>query len=205
MTAVNFRSKLFSLLAKELENFIPQFKPYTLDYQVVVYASKDLETWLRVKMDVDDNRVIYKRLEELSRSNPRELKVSVSFWANAWLKKWRERVRVLSKGFEMPRNRIERVREARRILQKMEFKDELRNIVVKKLIDQGEICMTEFIADNLIVEEVAKRIQRANKGSIIILDPISIYNAVSVKVMRLSRERGPLIYLNIKPNIFQQY
>ncbi|MEM0049212.1 MAG: hypothetical protein QXW39_01575 [Candidatus Bathyarchaeia archaeon] len=205
MSAINFRSKLFTLLVKEFETFIPQFKPYTTDYQLVVYASKDFETWLKVKMDIDDIRVIYKRLEEDLRNNPRDFRTSLNFWVDMWLKKWRERVRILSTKFEMPRDHVERIKRARKILQEMDWKNELKTMIIKKLVEYGEVCMIEFIADNLIVEEIAKRLQRANKDAIVALDPLSIYNAVSSRIMRLPKERGPLVYLNIKPNLFQNY
>lgn len=205
MSAINFRSKLFTLLVKEFETFIPQFKPYTTDYQLVVYASKDFETWLKVKMDIDDIRVIYKRLEEDLRNNPRDFRTSLNFWVDMWLKKWRERVRILSTKFEMPQDHVERIKRARKILQEMDWKNELKTMIIKKLVEYGEVCMIEFIADNLVVEEIAKRLQRANKDAIVALDPLSIYNAVSSRIMRLPKERGPLVYLNIKPNLFQNY
>lgn len=205
MSAINFRSKLFTLLVKEFETIIPQFKPYTTDYQLVVYASKDFETWLKVKMDIDDIRVIYKRLEEDLRNNPRDFRTSLNFWVDMWLKKWRERVRILSTKFEMPRDHVERIKRARKILQEMDWKNELKAMTIKKLVEYGEVCMIEFIADNLVVEEIAKRLQRANKDAIVALDPLSIYSAVSSRIMRLPKERGPLVYLNIKPNLFQNY
>ncbi|MEM2352263.1 MAG: hypothetical protein QXT26_07635 [Thermoproteota archaeon] len=205
MSAVNIRSRLFSLLAKEFESFIPQFKPYTTDYQMVAYSSKDLETWLRVKMGIDDSREIYRKVEDILRENPNNFKTSLSFWASMWLRKWKERVRILLTKFEEPRDHVERVKRARRILQEMEWRDELRSMVIKKLVEHGEICMTEFIADNLVIEEIARRLQRTDKDSVVALDPLSIYNAVSSRIIRLSRERGPLVYLNIKPGLFQHY
>jgi hypothetical protein len=64
--------------------------------------------------------------------------------------------------------------------------------------------MVEFIAENLIIEEIAKRIRKTDKNVIPIApDPLSIYNAVSARITRLPKEKGPLVYLNIKPNIFQ--
>jgi hypothetical protein len=203
MSTLSFRNKLFSLLVEELGTYIPQFKPYTLDYQMVLYASKDLEVWLRVKMNTEDNRVIYERLEENFRTKPRDLRLSINFWAGMWLKKWRERVRILSTRFEMPPDHIERIRKARRLYQNIDYKSELKSMAVKKLVDYNEICMIEPIAENLIIEEIAKYIQKENKGLMpAVLDPLSIYNAVSGRISRLPKEKGPLIYLNIKPNIF---
>ncbi|MCD6465156.1 hypothetical protein J7L27_02175 [Candidatus Bathyarchaeota archaeon] len=203
MSVINFRNRFLSLLIREFEKYIPQFKPYSLDYQMVVYASKDLETWLKVKLNTNDSRIVYKTLREYLMNNPRDLKVSINFWVGMWLKKWRERVRILSTKFEMPKKYVEKIRKARKIYKHMDYRHELKNIAVKKLVNQGEICMVEFIAENLILEEIAKRIQKSNKDSqFIVLDPLSMYNAISSRIMRLSKEKGPLVYLNIKPNMF---
>jgi len=203
MSVINFRNRFLSLLIREFEKYIPQFKPYSLDYQMVVYASKDLETWLKVKLNTNDSRIVYKTLREYLMNNPRDLKVSINFWVGMWLKKWRERVRILSTKFEMPKKYVEKIRKARKIYKHMDYRHELKSIAVKKLVNQGEICMVEFIAENLILEEIAKRIQKSNKDSrFIVLDPLSMYNAISSRIMRLSKEKGPLVYLNIKPNMF---
>lgn len=202
MNVMPLRSRLFSFLARELEALIPQFKPYTTDYHVVAYASKDLETWLKVKMGIEDAGLLYKRIEEMSRERPEDLKAMLSFWANIWLSKWQERVRIQPAKTEESKEHAEKIRRARRILQEMEWKDDLKNMVIRKLIECGEVCMTEFIAENLIVEEIARRLHRADDKSFVAPDPLSIYNAVSLRIMRLSREKGPLVYLNIKPGLF---
>ncbi len=200
MSALRFRNTLFSLLAEELGTYIPQFKPYTLDYQMVIYASKDLEVWLKVKMNTDDNRVIYERLEENFRNKPRDLRISINFWAGMWLKKWRERVRILSTRLKMPPDYVEKIRRARKLYQDIDYKSELKSMAVKKLVDYGEICMIEPIAENLIIEEIARRIRKDNKSLMpVALDSFSIYNAVGGRIALLPKERGPLIYLNIKP------
>ena len=75
-------------------------------------------------------------------------------------------------------------------------------MAVRKLVDQGEICMVDFIAENLIIEEIAKRLRKTDKNiPPAALDPLSIYNAVSNRIARLPKEKGPLVYLNIKPNM----
>jgi len=201
---MNFRNRLFSLLAEELGSYIPQFKPYTLDYQMVVYASRDLETWLKVKLDTEDARTVYRKIEEYFRRDPVDLKASVNFWAGMWLKKWQERVRVLSTKFDMPKDYMENIRMARKVYQHMDYKLDLKSMAVRKLIKHGEICMIEFIAENLIVEEIAKRIRKTSKDlNIVAIDPLKIYNALSARISRLPKEKGPLVYLNIRPNVFQ--
>ncbi|MCX8171046.1 MAG: hypothetical protein N3E47_03600 [Candidatus Bathyarchaeota archaeon] len=204
MSAMNFRNRLFSLLAEEFGNYIPQFKPYTLDYQMVVYASKDLEIWLKVKLNTEDTRTVYRKIEEHLRIKPIDLRASINFWAGIWLRKWRERVRVLSTKFEMPKDYMESIRAARKVYQHMDYKSDLKNMAIRKLINHGEICMVEFIAENLIVEEISKRIRKPDKDiDVIAVDPLRIYNAISARISRLPREKGPLVYLNMRPNVYQ--
>lgn len=154
-------------------------------------------------MDTDDNRMIYESLEEEFRTKPNDLRFSINFWSGMWLKKWRERVRVFSPKFEIPKNHIERIEKAKKIYQNMDYRIELKKMAIRKLINYGEICMVEPIAENLIIEEIAKYVRKESENSIVIaINPLSLYSAVNSRIARLPEERGPLIYLNIKPNMF---
>ncbi|MEM2539009.1 MAG: hypothetical protein QXN85_00940, partial [Candidatus Bathyarchaeia archaeon] len=99
---------------------------------------------------------------------------------------------------------MENIRMARKVYQHMDYKLDLKSMAVRKLIKHGEICMIEFIAENLIVEEIAKRIRKTSKDlNIVAIDPLKIYSALSARISRLPKEKGPLVYLNIRPNVFQ--
>jgi len=47
MGLISLQRRLISLLAEELKEYIPQFEPYSADYQMVLYASKDLQEWMK--------------------------------------------------------------------------------------------------------------------------------------------------------------
>lgn len=147
MAFSTFRSKLLSLLVEQFETSVPQFKPYTVDYQMVVYACKDLETWLKVKWQVDDYKQLFEKLEVSLKDDPRDFGAFLSFWACLWLEKWRERVKVLSTKPEMPPNYMDKVKEARKLYLEMDHKKELKRMVAGKLLSRSEICMVELIAE----------------------------------------------------------
>jgi len=200
MGFLSLRRRIISMLAEELKEFIPQFEPYSADYQMVVYASKDLEEWMKYKWSLN-NGAFYEMLEEIIDNKHEEFHIFLKSWAGIWLEKWRERVRLLHTKPKLPPKVMERLKEAKRIYNKSEFKRELKELLIKKLIGHGEICMTNFIAENLIIEEITRRLRDARPDNLN-LDPIDIYNSLSRRISGLSKEKGPLVYLRIKPYMF---
>ena len=197
------RGRFLSLLVEEFESRIPQFKPYTLDYQMVVYACRDLETWLKDKWQIDDTKALFERIEEYIGEEHGQFRVFLRFWAEMWLEKWRERVQVLSSKPKNPPSHVEKMKRARKIYRDLNHRKDLKRMVARKLSCHREICMTDLIAENLIIEEIAKRMGDANIGpdhdNLVYLNPIDILNSVSSRISRISKDKGPLIYLNIKP------
>jgi len=202
MGFLSLRRRIISLLAEELKEYVPQFEPYSADYQMVVYASRDLEEWMKCKWSVSSG-TLYEMLGNLIEDRYGEFHIFLKSWVSIWLEKWRERVRLLHTKPKLPPNVMERIKEAKRIYQKSEFKRELKNLLTKKLIRHGEICMASFIAENLIIEEITRRLRDAKPDSNNIkFDPIDIYNSLSRRIFGLSKERGPLVYLRIRPYMF---
>jgi len=196
MSIMMLRERLTRLLTEEFKVHIPQFRPNSSDYQMVIFAYQDLMTWMRIKWETENPRVLYLKLERFLRDESMDLRIFVSVWLNQWLEKWRERVKILLKEPKYAKGKMERLKRAKRFYMGMKHRRELKEMVIRKLIDQGEVCMVESIADNLIIEEIARRLppkdEREPK-----LNPIDIFNALSSKISRLPRERGPLIYLRM--------
>ena len=203
MSFSTLKNRLCSVLAEEFETCIPQFKPYTSDYQMVIYACKDLEVWLKAKWEIYDQKQLFAKLEEYLTKEPRDFKVFVSFWVSQWLEKWRVRVKVSSTQPKTPNENIERREKARKLYMELEHRKELKKIIVRKLLCQNEICMIDLIAENLIIEEISKRtencINREKPAKLIFLNPVDILGALSCKITKLAKEKGHFVYLNMKP------
>ncbi len=200
MSQLTLRKRLMSSIAEEIETYLPQFEPYTSDYQIVLYACRDLEQWIERKWDTAGHERVYERIEEALELEPKIFRIFLNFWVGRWLDKWRERVKVLSAKPKLPLTVLEKIKKARMLYKEMEYRRELKNMVTGKLIGQGEICMVEAIAEALIVEEIAKHIRStAGDSELTIVTPIDILNSLSQRISRLHEEKGPLIYLNIKP------
>ncbi len=199
MGLLTLRRRLLSLLAEGIKAYLPQFEPQTTDYQMVVYACRDLEAWMRYKWALESQRSVLERIEEALKDEPRDFRVFLNFWAGRWIEKWRERVTVLSTRPELPPNLQERIKKAKMTYRGMGRRKELKRMVTQKLILQGEVCMPEVIAENLIVEEIAKRSREISEESKpAMMDPLDIFNSLSQRISKLPQEKRPLIYLNVK-------
>jgi len=77
---------------------------------------------------------------------------------------------------------------------------ELKKWVVQKLINQGEICMPELIADNLVIEQIAYRL-KTRKGddpaSKAAMKPWQILQDVLPNVNVLAKKKMPLIHMKV--------
>ena len=202
MGLISLQRRLISLLAEELKEYIPQFEPYSADYQMVLYASKDLQEWMKHEWSLEGVS-FYESLERLVRERSHEFRVFLKPWVSKWIEKWRERVKLMHTQPKLPENVQKKIMEAKKIYRRFEFGRELKALIIRKLIRHGEICMPSFIAENLIIEEIAKRMKNAKPSlSNIELDPMDIYSSLSDRISRLPMEKGPLIYLRVKPRVF---
>jgi hypothetical protein len=202
MALLTLKERLLSLLAKELELCIPQFEPHTLDYQMVIYASRDFETWMKTEWNLESNDKVYEKLDLYLKEDYDGFRFLLRFWVNQWFEKWRERVKIFATKPKMPPQYLDRIKKARRLYHEMENGKELKMMIIRKLVRQGETCMSEVIAQNLILEEIVKRIQTTDANpKNVMLDPMDILNDLSYTISRLPKERGPLIYLDIKTYI----
>lgn len=192
------RERLISIIADELRERIPQLRPYTSDYQMILFAYQDLERWFRVKWGINSTRPLYARLEKHLNKGYQDFKVFLEVWLDRWIEKWRERVKILLKPPKVSERYRESLRKARRLYRRMRHRAELKDMVIRRLIKVGEICMVESIADNLIIGEIAKRLQGSGTDSLKPkIDPFDLFNAISSKIDRLPNERGPLIFLRV--------
>ena len=188
------RERLISIIADELRERIPQLRPYTSDYQMILFAYQDLERWFRVKWGINSTRPLYARLEKHLNKGYQDFKVFLEVWLDRWIEKWRERVKLMHTQPKLPENVQKKIMEAKKIYRRFEFGRELKALIIRKLIRHGEICMPSFIAENLIIEEIAKRMKNAKPSlSNIELDPLDIYSSLSERISRLPMEKGPLI------------
>jgi len=193
---------ILSWLARELEKEIPDLDIYGLERRLLDFACKDLETWIKVKLRGTNSDEIEKALN--TEDCQEEIREFLKVWTKQWLEKWRERVTLCQKMPRFSLRHLKTKRKAMKIFKRMENGQELKKLVVQKLINEGEVCMAELIAENLIIEEIAYRLNM-NGGKTptdkITLEPWHILQEVLPRVKRLTERKIPLIHLKLMMDI----
>jgi len=191
--------KILSWLAQELEKQIPDFDPHGQDRLLLAFAYRDLENCLVVKWKAANRYELRMMVMKAAEGRPEEVKAFLKIWTGRWLGKWRERVRLFQKTLKFSKRHLGSVRRAKRIYKGMKKRQELKRLIVQKLVNQGEVCMAGLIAENLIIEEIAHQLNRnSGKTSIKIgLNPAVILPGLLSKVKTLADRKIPLVYLKI--------
>ena len=191
------KSVTISWLARELEREIPDLDLYGSERSLLDFAYRDLETCLKLKGISITSEKDEKTL--MDEDHQEEMKAFLKVWTKRWLEKWRERVTFSQKMPQFSLAHLKAKKKAAKIFKRMENGQELKKLVVQKLINQGEVCMAELIAENLIVEDIAYHM-RMSKGKMPTdqtLKPWNILQEVSPRIKRLTERRTPIIHLKL--------
>jgi hypothetical protein len=182
-------SNLFFWLIKELKNQIPGFDPFNQDRILLANAYKDLKTFLKIK-------------KKLAEKKPIESKAFLKVWVSQWLTKWRQRVSIFQRKLKQSKHCQKCKIRAQKYYRKMKNKKDLRDMVIRKLINNGEVCMPDTIAKNLIINEIARHYQKSGSRESDALNLLEILNRLTLKIKRLKKEKGPLLHLRYKTKGF---
>ena len=191
-------SLILSCLAGELEKEIPDLDIYGSEKRLLEFAHQDLETCLIEKLSDTDFIDLEETLTDESRQD--ELKAFLKIWTKKWLGKWRERVTLCQKLPQFSLEYLKTKKKATKIFKQMKNGQDLKKLIVQRLINKGELCMADLIAENLIIEEIAFRL-KVNGGKVptdkTLLDAWNLFQAVSPRVKSLSEKKTPLIHLRL--------
>ena len=189
-------------LARELEKEIPDLDLYGSERKLLDFAYQDLETWLKLKLRDTNSDDIEEALN--TEDHQKEIKEFLKVWTKQWLEKWRERVTLCQKMPQFSLAHLKTKRKAKKIFKRMEKGQEIKKLVVQKLINKGEVCMAELIAESLIIEEIAYRLKmKGGKAPTdkITLEPWHILQEVLPRVKRLTERKTPLIHLKLMMDV----
>ncbi|MBT8171517.1 hypothetical protein KJN74_01420, partial [Candidatus Bathyarchaeota archaeon] len=192
---------ILPLLAGVLEKEIPDLDIYGSEKKLLDFAFNDLITCLSKKMNDIKFVEIEKALNDVNYEI--EIKSFLKIWTNNWLKKWRERVTFCQKVPQFSLEHIKAKKKAKTIFNRMKNGKELKKLVIQRLINNGEICMIEMIAENLITEEIASRLitNKGQKPTNNLIDQWSIFQQISPRVKRLAKRKNPIIHLKLTTEI----
>jgi hypothetical protein len=170
------------------------------DRKVLQVACQDFMNYLKFHwnlMGKESNQCeLVERLDNVFKENPSELDEFLVIWIGIWLKKWKERVKLLIGEQNASRwNKISKtISNAEPFWKKIEHKQELQEIVVLTLVKNGEICGTEILSENLLKMELGeKKVQDLSDKERI----FTVVNEALRKAREMAQSKGPLIFVKI--------
>jgi hypothetical protein len=170
------------------------------DRKVLQVACEDLTNYLKYHWNLIGTTAnqceLVERLEQILKENHEELEEFLSVWTGMWFKKWKERVKLLI-GEQNANKWVKAsktISNAEPLWQKLEHKQELREIVAATLIKNGEICGTEILSENLLKMELGgKRTQGLSDKERVFF----VVNNALRKARNMAQSKGPLIFVKI--------
>jgi hypothetical protein len=189
-----------TLLSEKLKEVNPGLDVFGSDRKVLQIACQDLTNYLKVHWNLVGKEAseceLVERLEKFFNENPDEMQEFLGIWTGIWLKKWKERVKLLIGNENSNRwNRVTKLlADAEPIWRKLPNRQEMQELVTSTLIRNGEICGTSILAENLLKMELGEKDRNYLSEQEQVMN---VVNNTLRKARELTRSRGPLIYVKI--------
>ena len=170
------------------------------DRKVLQIACQDLTNYLKVHWNLVGKEAneceLVDMLEKFFNENPNELEEFLGIWTGIWLKKWKERVKLLIGNENSNRwNKVTKIlSNAEPLWRKLSNRQEMQELVTSTLIKNAEICGTSILAENLLKMELGEKSREyLNEEE----QAMNVINNTLRKARELTRSKGPLIYVKI--------
>jgi hypothetical protein len=194
---MNFIEILLSEKLKEIDSTMDVFGS---DRKVLQIACQDLTNYLKVHWNLVGKEAneceLVDMLEKFFNENPNELEEFLGIWTGIWLKKWKERVKLLIGNENSNRwNKVTKIlSNAEPLWRKLSNRQEMQELVTSTLIKNAEICGTSILAENLLKMELGEKSREyLNEEE----QAMNVINNTLRKARELTRSKGPLIYVKI--------
>lgn len=194
------------LLSEKLKDKNPMLDILGSDRKVLQIASQDLTNYLKVHWELIGKEAndceIVERLERFYNEDREELEEFLGLWTGTWLKKWKERVKLLIGNENANRwNKATRVlSNAEPLWKNLSNRREIEEIVTLTLVKNGETCGTSILAENLLKMELGEKKREYHNEREQVLN---VVNNTLRKARELAQSKGPLIFVKIDKGYYQ--
>jgi len=195
------------LLSEKLQNKNPMIDVFGSDHKVLQIACQDLTNYLKVHWNLVGKEAseceLVDKLEEFYNENPKELEEFIELWTSMWLKKWKERVKLLIGRANSKRwNKVTRIlNKAEPLWRKLANRGEMQEVITSTLVKNGEICGTSILAENLLKMELGQSKKYINEEEQV----LNVVNNTLRKSRELARSRGPLIFVKVDKGYYNHH
>jgi hypothetical protein len=188
------------MLGEKLKDADPALDIMGSDRKVLQVACQDFTNYLKFHWNLIGKEAnqceLVEKIDTLFKEDPAELNAFLTVWTGIWLKKWKERVKLLIGNQNANKwNKMSKtITDVEPMWRKIEHKQELQEVVISTLIKNGEVCGTEILAENLLKMELGeKSVQNISDKERLFT---TLNNALR-KAREMAQSRGPLIFVKI--------
>jgi len=175
-------------------------------------AVEDYKNYLKVELDLlgveDADYYIYQELKSRL-ERPEFFKKELEEWLEAWLLKWRQRVKVVFKDEQEFKMKKKIDAETLDLWANLEIRKELQDLVIGSLIRSGEYCLTNTIAESIIRGELFKYYKyvgdKRKLSELIEKNPVMLLRDVLRMVKIVSKNKGYLVSIKLDDKIFSEH
>jgi hypothetical protein len=188
------------LLSDKLKEKDPLIDVFGSDRKVLQIACQDLTNYLKVYWNLVGKETseceVVETLEKFYNESLDELQEFLSVWTGMWLRKWKERVKLLIGNENSKRwNKVTKIlNNAEPVWRSLQNRREMEEIVTSTLIKNGEICGTSILAENLLKMELGEEKKEYKTKE---EQAVKVVNSALCKARELAHSKGPLIYVKI--------
>ena len=188
------------LLTEKLKDADPGLDVLGSDRKVLQVACQDFTNYLKFQWGLigkeANNFELVERMDKCFKEDQRELEAFLTVWVGIWFKKWKERVKLLIGNQNQNKwNKVAKtLANAEPIWRKLQYKQEIMELVVSTLIKNGEICGTEILSENLLKMELGEKNTDGPDEKERIL---TVLNNALRKAREMAQSKGPLIFVKI--------
>ena len=189
------------ILTEKLKEADPALDLMGSDRKVLQVAFQDFTNYLKFHWNMigkeANNFELVEKMELFFKENPAEMDAYLTVWTGIWLKKWKERVKLLIGNQNTNKwNKVSKtLSDAEPLWRNLEHKQEIMELIVSTLIKNGEICGTEILSENLLKMELGER------KNVITLNEkehiLTVLNSALRKAREMAQSKGPLIFVKI--------
>jgi hypothetical protein len=188
------------ILTEKLKDADPALDIMGSDRKVLQVACQDFTNYLKFQWELigkeANNFELVDKMEKHFKEDPAEFEAFLTVWVGIWLKKWKERVKLLIGNQNQNKwNKVSKaLANAEPLWRSLTHKQEIMELVEATLIKNGEICGTEILTENLLKMELGEKNCQCMSEQEQVL---TVLNSALRKARDMSQSKGPLIFVKI--------
>ena len=199
----NNMNSIETLVADKIKKIDSTLNLQGADRKMLHLACKDFANYMKFSNKTAYSLNFEEKMEKFSDKEHSELDAFLTVWTAKWIKKWQERVKLIIG--ERSKEQVEKLNstftKAAPIWQTLECKQELVDIIESTLINNGEICGTQNLAEYAIKTELA---QSKNLNLTDKTQAITFLNKAINRTHEIANTAGPLMFIEVSKAYYSE-